>query len=177
MVKSQKGGGVWTWFWYQIKTESVLIEMIQKKNPHFAQTVTCSLFSGTASPSPRFCSRRDDVTALMFYHWYYTNVDQVVIALVINLIMYLPSTWSLSISFHSNILPDQLDGTWAPDLSCAPLSILRIYGYFCAARLVLLFHNRVLFVIGIVYPWYRLLADGFWYIKWMRQLMIMLKNK
>ena len=43
---SQKVGG-WTWFWYQIKAESILLLMIPKI--HFTQNVTCSLFCGSAS--------------------------------------------------------------------------------------------------------------------------------
>ena len=40
-------GGVWIWFWYQIKVESVLLTMIPKTQ--FTQNVTCSLFCGSAS--------------------------------------------------------------------------------------------------------------------------------
>ena len=47
MVISQKVRGAWTWFWYQIKTESVLLMMTPK--PNFTQNVTCSLFCGSAS--------------------------------------------------------------------------------------------------------------------------------
>ena len=47
MVISQKVGGVWTWFLYQIKVESVLRTVISKA--HFTQNVTCSVFCGSAS--------------------------------------------------------------------------------------------------------------------------------
>ena len=46
MVISQKVGGVWTWFWYQIKAESVLLTVVPIS--HFPQNVTCSLFCGSA---------------------------------------------------------------------------------------------------------------------------------
>ena len=46
MVISQKVG-VSTWFWHQIKAESVLLTMIPK--PNFTQTLTCSVFCGSAS--------------------------------------------------------------------------------------------------------------------------------
>ena len=45
--QSQKVVGIWTWFGYQIKSESVLLTRISKT--HFTQNVTCSLFCGRAS--------------------------------------------------------------------------------------------------------------------------------
>ena len=47
MVTSQNVGRVWTWFWYQIKAESVLLTMLPKT--HFTQNVTCFPFCGRAS--------------------------------------------------------------------------------------------------------------------------------
>ena len=45
MIISQfKVGGVWTWFWYQIRAECVPLTMIPKKKNDFTQNVTCSLF-------------------------------------------------------------------------------------------------------------------------------------
>ena len=46
MIICQKVG-VQTWFWYQVKAESVLLTMIPKT--HFTQNVACSLFCGSAS--------------------------------------------------------------------------------------------------------------------------------
>ena len=46
MVISQKVG-VRTWFWYQIKAESVFLTM--KPKTHSTLNATCSLFCGSAS--------------------------------------------------------------------------------------------------------------------------------
>ena len=53
IVISQKVGGIWTWLWYQIEAESVILTTVIPKT-HFTKKVTCFVFCGSAS---HFCDK------------------------------------------------------------------------------------------------------------------------